>query len=153
MLAPVVVSAWPAFSAAVVSAAASMGYVVAESSVSALLGGSETVCQPQSVDLDVPNSRIVSDGLGRDQHLSVTREGVTVTFSRDARGRAGLCVTGTSQTAEELRTAGEELSRRVVQRYVHQRLMQEMEARGYLVVEETTDANQAIRLRVRHWEN
>ena len=153
VLAPVVVSAWPAFSAAVVAAAGSMGYVVAGESVSALLGVSEKVCQPRAVDLNIPNSQIVSGELGRDQRISVSRDGVTVTFSRDPRGKAGLCVTGTGQSAEELRAAGEELSRRVVQSYVHQRLLQEMQTRGYMVVEETTDANQAIRLRVRHWEN
>ena len=130
-----------------------MGYVVAEESVTALLGGSEQVSRPRSVDLNIPNSQIVTGELGRDQRMSVSRDGVTVTFSRDERGKAGLCVVGTGQSVEELRAAGEELSRRVVQQYVYQRLTQEMQARGYLVVEENTDANQAIRLRVRHWEN
>ena len=66
-------------------------------------------------------------------------------------GLAGIV--GNGQSEEELRTAGEELSRRVVQQYVYQRLTQEMQARGYNVVEETTDANQAIHMRIRHWEN
>jgi len=130
-----------------------MGYVVAEESVTSFLGASEIVCRPRSVDLNIPNSQIVTGELGRDQRISVSRDGVTVTFSRDARGKAWLCVSGRGQSAEELRTAGEELSRRVVQQYVYQRLTQEMQARGYTVVEETTDANQAIHMRVRHWEN
>ena len=85
--------------------------------------------------------------------LAVSRDGVTVTFSRDERGKAGLCVLGNGQSEEELRAAGEELSRRVVQQYVYQRLTQEMQSRGYMVVEETTDVNQAIHMRIRHWEN
>ena len=153
VLAPVVVAAWPAFSAAIVAAAGSMGYVVAEESVAQFLGKSETRARPSSVELDIPNSEIVTGQLGRDQRLSVSRDGVTITFSRDERGKAGLCVIGNGQTAEELRAAGEALSQRVVQQYVYQRLTQEVQARGYLVVEENTDANQAIRLRVRHWEN
>jgi len=54
--------------------------------------------------------------------------------------------------AEELHALGEELSHRVVQKYVYQRLLDEMRARQYVVVEEEVDANQAIRLKVRHWD-
>jgi len=51
-----------------------------------------------------------------------------------------------------LRALGEELSGRVVQQYVYQKLMEEMQTRGFVVVEDETDANHAIRLKVRHWE-
>ncbi len=153
ILAPVVVAAWPAFSSAVVAAAGSMGYVIADESVSRFLGITEGPRCQATVDLDIPNSQIVTGQLGRDQRISVSRDGVTVTFSRDERGKAGLCVLGNGHSEEELRAAGEELSRRVVQQYVYQRLTQEMQSRGYLVVEESTDVNQAIHMRIRHWEN
>jgi hypothetical protein len=77
---------------------------------------------------------------------------VTVTFARDARGRASLCVAGEG-TREELRAHGEALSQRVVQRYVYEKLKQELQSRQYHLVEEEIDENQAIRLKVRHWEN
>lgn len=153
VLAPVVVAAWPAFSSAVVAAATSMGYVVAEEAVAQFIGGTETCTRASAVDLKIANSEIVSGQLGRDQRVSVSRDGITVTFSRDERGKAGLCVVGHGQSEEELRAAGEELSQRVVQQYVYQRLMQEVQSRGYIVAEETTDARQSIHLRIRHWEN
>ena len=153
ILAPVVVAAWPAFSSAVVAAAGSMGYVVADEAVSNFLGVSESPTRKNTVDLNIPNSQIVTGQLGRDQRISVSRDGITVTFSRDERGKAGLCVVGNGRTEEELRAAGEELSRRVVQQYIYQRLTQEMKSRGYMVVEESTDVNQAIHMRIRHWEN
>jgi len=84
--------------------------------------------------------------------MTVTRSGITVTFSRDARGRASLQVTGTGQGQEELRALGEELSQRVVQQYVYQKLMDEMRKRGFNVVEEEQNADQSIRLKVRHWD-
>jgi hypothetical protein len=71
----------------------------------------------------------------------------------ETSGKAGLCVAGTGYTEDELRAAGQELSQRVVQQYVYQRLTDEVQARGYVVVEESRDANQAIHLRIRHWEN
>ena len=152
ILTPVVIAAWPAFSAAVVAAATSLGYqVVSETAKHARI----TVAHNESnaINLEIEQSELVTNQLGRDQRLTVMREGVTVTFSRDARGKASLCVTGTGQSADELRALGQELSQRVVQQYVYQKLMDEMRTRGFVVVEEEASANQAIRLKVRHWEN
>ena len=151
ILTPVVIAAWPAFSAAVAAAAHSLGYVLVE----------ETVKQRQSaanqhqtgeVNLEIANSELVTGQLGREQQIRVTRGNVTVTFSRDGRGRAKVCVAGPGYTDQVLRALGEELSRRVVQRYVHQRLLDEIRARQFVVVQEEVDANQAIHLKVRHWD-
>ena len=151
ILTPVVIAAWPAFSAAVVAAATSLGYTVADQLAHAV----ETTsgAPVTQVKLEIAQSELVTDHLGRQQQICVERDGVRVTFSRDARGRAAVCVTGEAHTKEELRALGEELSGRVVQRHVHQRLLEEMSARRFLVVAQETDENQAIRLTVRHWEN
>ena len=153
ILTPVVIAAWPAFSAAVVAAATSLGYQVA-SEVSA--DRKATALAPKNsskVELEIENSEVVTNQLGREQRISVTREGVTITFSRDARGKAALCVTGEGRSKDELRAMGEELSQCVVQQYVYQKLMGEMRSRGFNVVEEETSADRSIRLKVRHWEN
>ena len=151
ILTPVVIAAWPAFSAAVVAAAHSLGYVLVE----------ETVKQRQKIEaqnagrevsLEIANSEVVTGQLGRDQQICVSRGSVTVRFSRDARGTASVCVSGDGYTEDELRALGQELSQRVVQKYVYQRLLDEMRTRQYVVVEEEVDANQAIRLKVRHWD-
>ena len=151
ILTPVVIMAWPAFSAAVVAAAASLGYQVAAEMHSQ--APVETRATTGSVQLEIAQSEVVTSQLGRDQRISVTREGVTVTFSRDARGRAALCVTGNGQSNEALRALGEELSQSVVQHYVYQKLMDEMRTRGFNVVEEEVNEDRSIRLKVRHWEN
>ncbi|MEK0446608.1 MAG: hypothetical protein RLZZ399_1929 [Verrucomicrobiota bacterium] len=173
VIAPIVVSAWPGFSATVVAAAASLGYRVVEPNLSANAHSGFAASAQSSanserssssnpapgatiqkaVALDMPQCDIVTESLARDQKLSVTKDGVTVTFSRDARGKAGLCVVGAGMSEETLRAAGRELSERVVQKHVHQRILEEMQSRGYTVFEEVDEQNQAIRLRVRHWEN
>ena len=152
VLTPVVIAAWPAFSAAVLSAAASLGYTVAAAAAESQARTLQQD-QPRQVNLELANSEIVTDQLARDQRLTVSRDGVVVTFSRDPHGRAAICVNGTGRTEETLRSLGEELSRRVVQQYVYQRLMDEIRARRFVVVEEETDETQAIRLKVRHWED
>ena len=144
--------AWPAFSAAVVAAASSLGYQVA-AEVSRQHPGEIIRQAPSGVQLEIERSEVVTNQLGRDQRIAVSREGVTVTFSRDARGKASLCVTGNGQSNEELRALGEELSQAVVQQYVYQKLMDEMRTRGFNVVEEEVNEDRSIRLKVRHWEN
>ena len=151
ILTPVVIAAWPAFSAAVVAAANSLGYVLADESIKQHQKAS-IQDRARSVNLEIENSELVTDTLGREQEICVTRQNVSVTFSRDARGRASVCVSAPGLTEAEMRVMGEELSQRVVQRYVYQRLMDEMRARQFTVVEEEVDANQAIRLKVRHWD-
>ena len=144
--------AWPAFSAAVVAAASSLGYQVA-AEVNSQRPGETARKETGSVQLEIARSEVVTNQLGRDQRIAVSREGVTVTFSRDVRGKASLCVSGNGQSNEELRALGEELSQAVVQQYVYQKLMGEMRSRGFNVVEEEVNEDRSIRLKVRHWEN
>ncbi len=151
ILAPVVIVAWPGFTAAVIAAAASLGYEVATEKINNRRQTEETA--PETVTLEIENSEVVTNQLGRDQRITVCREGVSITFSRDARGQASLCVSGEGHDAETLRTLGQELSQAVVQQYVYQKIMDEMRARGFAVVEETTNEDRSIRLKVRHWEN
>ena len=152
ILTPVVIAAWPAFSAAVVAAAASLGYQVA-AEVADNKGATVNQKESGRINLEIENSEVVTSQLGRDQRIAVTREGVTITFSRDARGKAALCVTGEGYNNAQLQALGEELSQCVVQKYVYQKLMGEMQARGFVVVEEEANQDRSIRLKVRHWEN
>jgi hypothetical protein len=148
ILTPVVIAAWPQFSVAVVAAATSLGYVLVDQKKKV----AEEVASGQ-VRLEISQSEIVTGQLGRDQLIRVCRGGVTVTFSRDARGRASVCVSGKGFGDAELRRLGEELCQRVVQKYVHQRIVDEIKARQFIVVEEEVDSSNAIRLKVRHWDN
>jgi hypothetical protein len=152
ILTPIVIMAWPAFSAAVVAAASSLGYQVAAEAQRQMPGESLRK-ETNAVQLEIERSEVVTNQLDRDQRIAVSKEGVTVTFSRDARGKASLCVTGDGQSDETLRALGEELSQAVVQQYVYQKLMGEMRARGFNVVEEEVSEDRSIRLKVRHWEN
>ena len=90
ILTPVVIAAWPAFSAAVVAAATSLGYAIVEEGIKQQQSGKVTGTGQHAVNLEIEQSEIVTNQLGRDQRIRVTRQGVTVTFSRDARGKASI---------------------------------------------------------------
>ncbi|HEV2328755.1 MAG TPA: DUF1257 domain-containing protein [Verrucomicrobiae bacterium] len=153
ILTPVVIAAWPAFSAAVVAAATSLGYQVAAEATNLKKGALATQNAAGKIQMEIENSEVVTNQLGRDQRIVVTKDGVTITFSRDARGKASLCVTGEGHDKKELKSLGQELSQAVVQQYVYQKLMDEMRARGFNVIQEETNADRSIHLKVRHWDN
>jgi hypothetical protein len=152
ILTPLLIAAWPAFSSAVVAAATSLGYTVVRETADQMKQAAAASKTKERIELSLPNSEIVTDRLARDQSITVRRGDVAVTFRRDARGKASFCVSGQGIAEEELRRQGEELGRRVVQQQVYQRLMDELKARQYVVVEEAREANQSIRLKIRHWE-
>lgn len=152
IITPIVISSWPAVSAAMASAAVSLGFTVADETANA--GKNRNLVQgSRTVTLDVPNSEAVTGGLGRDQKLRMVRDDVTVEFRRDARGHDSVCVTGDGLAEDQLRAIGDELAGRMVQHYVLSKLKTEMAGRGMDLVEETVDENNAVRLRVRHWQN
>src|SRR5262245_53710392 len=100
ILTPVVIAAWPAFSAAVVAAATSLGYAVVNEQVEQLQEGQVGQTGERRINLEIEQSEIVTGKLGRDQRIRVTRGTVTVTFSRDARGKASVCVSGAGHSDE-----------------------------------------------------
>jgi hypothetical protein len=151
VLTPVVVAGWPAFSAAVAAAAASLGYALVDPLIERKFEAAAAV--PLKVELEVENSEIVTSQLARDQRLSVARNGVVVTFSRDARGRASLCVVGAECNAETLRAMGQVLSGIVVQQYVYQRLLEEMRKRDFYIVENEVSEDRSVRIKVRRWDS
>lgn len=153
ILTPLILAAWPEFREAVEEAANSLGYTILDEISRRTQKKREVQGGGRSVTLEIEQSEIITNQLERDQRIRVTRAGATVTFSRDAHGKASVCVSGQGYTDEQLREIGEELSHRVVQKYVYQRLMDEVKARQFLVVEEDVDETHAIRLKVRHWDN
>ncbi|MDB6076347.1 MAG: hypothetical protein JWO82_94 [Akkermansiaceae bacterium] len=151
ILTPVVIAVWAAFATAVVSAAASLGYSAAKGLTD--LDSEGEISAKTGVAIEVPNSQVLTDQLGLAERLSFTRDGVTVTISRDERGKASLHVNGPGQSEEVLRQLGEEMSQRLVRDYVYQQIRHEMQARDFVLVEEVEDETNAIHMTVRHWEH
>jgi hypothetical protein len=146
VLAPIIVASWPVLTTAVVAAAASAGFRVRKEQVKAVQKKTKN-----SVDLAMENSEVVADDLSPDQKIVVERDGVQVTFSRNARGSFRTCVEG-DLSKDELRKIGEDLSGRVIQQYVYRRLSQELGQNGFSTVSEEKAPDGAIRLHVRRYQ-
>ncbi|MCX7048651.1 MAG: hypothetical protein NTX50_24585, partial [Candidatus Sumerlaeota bacterium] len=94
------------------------------------------------------NVDVVTDSLRLDDQIAVEREGARVIFSRDGRGRLKVFVEG-DMPRSELERIGQDLAGLVVQQYIHRRLSEEFERRGFVMLEEEREPDQTIRLHVR----
>ena len=132
-------------SAAAVGAASALGY--------AAVGGTraEEARRKLCVDVDVENSDVVTEGLAAGETLAFEKEGVVVSLQRNARGQCGIQVMGEGRTKEELRQMGTEVSQRVTQQYVYNKVATELRNRGFEFIEEEVDENQNIHIHVRNW--
>jgi hypothetical protein len=146
VLAPLVVASWPVLASAVVAAAASAGFRVVRKEEPQLKKAAKN-----SVDLAMENADVVADSLSPDQQIVVERNGIRVSFSRDARGHFKTCAEGDA-SKEELKKIGEDLSGRVIQQYVYRRLSQELGQSGFSTVSEEKAPDGAIRLHVRRYQ-
>lgn len=148
IIVPLVVTAWPGFSTAILAATAAAGY----SCLADNAGQKEKSERSKKIQLSLDNTEIVSERLSRDEKITVFKDGIYVTFSKDARNKTSICVSGEGYSEEQLRNAGEELSKRIVQEYVHQKIKGTLSQMQGIAVEESVDEDKSIRIKVRIWE-
>jgi len=116
-----------------------------------LKGGKVTASATEvgkSVSLTL-DAQALSDALEREETVTVVQGDVTISFHKDPRGRVTMHVSGKNKTEAELQAIGQTVMNRILQQYAYQRVMQELEKRGFTVVKEEVDENQVIRIRVR----
>lgn len=149
---PMMIGAWPLITAAVAAGSSGLGYkVVSELEQEALALSAQPRAQEESVSLVMERSEVMGDAMLRGESITVERDGVRATFRRDGRGQCTVHLTGAGHSHEQLETAGMELMDRVRQQYAYARVMDELEQRGFDVVQEQVEADQSIRVSVRRW--
>jgi hypothetical protein len=144
VLTPLVISSWPVISAAIVGAAASMGFAVRGDELH-----EEEQDRTKTVETEIENSEIVAEEMNRGQRIVIQKGDVTIAFGVDERGRCAACVSGKNYSDAELRRIGEEVAGRVVQQFAYSRLLSELKKRHYQLVEEEVLQDGSVQLRVR----
>ncbi|MCS7223358.1 MAG: hypothetical protein NZ959_02175 [Armatimonadetes bacterium] len=151
VLTPAVFGGWAAMLAAIGAVCAEMGLrmMTRELMTAEEIAHLNKKKKARSVSLDVPTARALEAALERDQSVSYDLGGVTMTVTRDARGRVRVHLDGEGKSEEELQALGNKIVQRLLQKTAHQRLREELKKRGFTIVNEEVDQNQVIRLRVR----
>jgi hypothetical protein len=153
VLTPIIISSWPAISAAVAAAVGAMGFTVAGSTALNAIGttvgsGGSTTTR---AEIDVTDSEILAAAAGTQQTMIVEREGVKAIFSRDARGSLKVCMEGQGYTKSQLHKIGEELIERVTQQYVYHRIVSELKDNHMTILDEEVESDRTVRIRVRNF--
>lgn len=145
VLTPIIIANWPMITAAVTAAVGTMGFTAAKS---VELEKQQAAVNTRE-EIEVEDSEILAAAAGTEEKMVVQREGVTATFSRDARGSLRVCMEGKGHSKRELRRIGQELIDRVTQQYVYHRVVSELKQRHMNIVDEEVTADRTVKIRVR----
>lgn len=147
VITPILITSWPAITAAVGAAVATMGFTVAQDAVAQTNEGSGVSRE----EIEIEDSEILEGTVGTDQKIIVERDGIRATFSRDARGGLRLCMEGHGMSKNQLRELGDELLGRVTQQYAYHKIVSELKNRNMTIVDEQVTDEKSVKIRVRNW--
>ena len=152
VLTPVVISSWPAITAAVAGAATAMGLVVKESVKQAVQESVGNVASvEQQVEVELAESEVLAQNIATDKEIVLTKGDVQLRVQRDARGRCTVCAKGKGHSKAELKQMAEEFTNKMTQCFVYNRVASELKNKGFQVVNEEVMEDEAIRINVRRW--
>ena len=154
---PTIGWAWPAVAPIVTAAAAAMGYKkLTDRGPDGWLRGRLTKSLENirrvSVSLDSVLTEVISEDLGSEERMAFERDDFILVFRKDARGKFYVDVSGPrDQSAVNLKVRGEEFAREIIKKFAYHKMVQEIERRGAVVVDEEVKENGDIVIRSRQW--
>jgi len=149
ILTPVVISSWPAITAAVAGAAAGLGMVVKESVKEAIEVTEINV--EQTVEVELADSELLADNLATGKEIVLTKADMEIRVGRDERGRCTVCASGKGKNKVELKQIADEFAQKMTQCFVYNRVMSEVKSRNFQVVNEEVMEDESVRIHVRRW--
>ena len=149
ILAPVIIGSWPVIAAAATAAAAGLGLTAKESLREACQ--ENEVDTNQTVEVELENSEILASQVASGKELVMTKDGVTLKVTRDARGQCKVCAEGTGHSKAELKRTAEEFTQKLTQCFVYHRTVSELKNKNFQMINEEVAEDGTIRVHVRRW--
>ena len=150
ILTPVIISSWPAISAAVAGAATALGFVM-QRTVQEVMANVETEAGVQNVEVELAESEVLAQSLATNQQIVLTKGDIKIVVERDARGRCKVCASGKGHSKVELKQVAEEFTQKLTQCFVYNKVMKELKGKKFQIVNEEVTQDQSIRINVRRW--
>ena len=151
ILTPVVIGSWPVIAAAVTAAAAGLGLNVSEKVREGLY--EEERAAEQQVEVELEDSQVLAENVASGKELVLTKDGITLRVTRDARGLCKICASGKGHTQTELKQIAKEFSQKVSQCFIYNRTVTELKKHNFQTVNEDVTEDGTIRVHVRRWED
>jgi len=149
VLTPVIIGSWPLIMAAATAAAAGLGLNVHDKVKEAL--NEEEVDTNQAVEVELENSEVLASQVASGKELVLTKDGMTLKITRDARGQCKVCAEGAGYSKTELKRMAEEFTQKLTQCFVYHRTISELKNKEFQVVNEDVTEDGTIRVHVRRW--
>jgi ABC-type transporter MlaC component len=150
ILTPVIISSWPAITAAVAGAATALGFVM-QRTAQEVMAGVETQEGVENVEVELAESEVLAQSLATNQQIVLTKGDIKIVVERDARGRCKVCASGKGHSKVELKQVAEEFTQKLTQCFVYNKVMKELKGKKFQVVNEEVTQDQSIRINVRRW--
>ncbi|HSW02866.1 MAG TPA: hypothetical protein VLI39_22080 [Sedimentisphaerales bacterium] len=150
ILAPVIISNWPAIAVAAAGAASALGFTIKQTAQEAIKQGQQTETE-QNVELELAGSEVLAQGLATDQKMVLTKGSMQIVVERDARGRCKVCASGKGQSKAQLKQAAEEFTQKLTQCFIYDKVMRQLKGKSFQVVNEELMQDDSIRIHVRRW--
>lgn len=149
ILIPTVIAGWPAISAAASGAAVALGLTLEK-----VLSEMETQTRSKtSVDIALDNSEVVGRALATGEEMVFTKGLVRARVYRDDRGQCRVCAEGEGYSKADLTAFAESLAGKITQVFVYNKVMTELEGKGFNVVKNEISSDQTVHLHVRRTMN
>ncbi len=150
ILAPVIISNWPAIAVAAAGAASALGFTMKQTAEEAVKRDEQAAAQ-ENVELELAESQVLAQGLATDQKIVLTKGSTQITVQRDARGRCKVCASGSGLSKTELKQAAEEFTQKLTQCFIYDKVMKQLKGKNFQVVNEQVAQDESIRIHVRRW--
>jgi ABC-type transporter MlaC component len=150
ILAPVIISSWPAISAAVAGAATALGFVM-NKTVQETMAGLQTEENVENVEVELAESEVLAQSLATNQQIVLNKGSIKLVVERDARGRCKVCASGKGHSKVELKQVAEEFTQKLTQCFVYNKVMKELKGKNFQIVNEEVTQDESIRINVRRW--
>lgn len=157
VITPLLGWAWPSLAPLVVAVASGYGYKkLTDPTDKGWLRGKLTAelenLRRVSLPIDEVMREAVGDEVGRDERLVFEKDDYRLIFRRDIRGKFFVEVLGPVHVpANVLRKEALDFARELVQQFVYNRVVREMENRGLTVVDETVEESGDIEIQTRRY--
>ncbi len=150
ILAPVIISNWPAIAVAAAGAASALGFTMKQTARE-MLEKDEQAAAQENVELELADSQVLAQGLATNQKIVLTKGSTQITVQRDARGRCKVCASGKGLSKAELKQAAEEFTQKLTQCFIYDKVMKQLKGKNFQVVNEQVAQDESIRIHVRRW--
>lgn len=152
IITPIITASWPILAPAIISAASTLGFSLVKADLEERKREKTKKNIEKNISIiELENSKVINESIPIEGSFKLNKEGITVTFSKNLQGKLNVRVEGQGIPQEKLKEIGSKLVSQIVQRYVYNKVINELKRQNYSIIEQEIKPDNTIRILVRKW--